>query len=332
MISSRTVPTEPAAGAETGTPLPEPLRWHIEPLCSRHAPHLAGMRLWLKLHHSRRVRRVLRQKPLLRLLQALPGGGEAVAVAVFADGTRFAFPAYDRYWACYLMADLAYEPDVFAFLARIRDLDYAFLDCGANFGYWSALVSGPGLGGHPALAIEASPDTFALLERTARLNGNRFACLRLALVPEPVPSVRFVQGDKHQGRHILGSKPWAKDAPGTIEVPARTLDALVAERFADARHLVIKLDVEGIETEILEHTALLDRDDLLFIYEDHGEEADFAATRRLLDRNWEIFQWREGRPRRIIDPAELTEFGRAIEIGHNLIAAPPPLARRLFAN
>ncbi len=331
MTSSRTVPTEPAAGGETGSPFPEPLRWHIEPLRPWHAPHLAGMRLWLKVHHSRRVRRVLRQKPLLRLLQALPGAGSAVAVAVFADGTRFAFPAYDRYWACYLMADLAYEPDVFAFLARIRDLDYAFLDCGANFGYWSALVSGPGLGGHPALAIEASPDTFALLERTARLNADRFACRQLALVPEPVPSVRFVQGDKHQGRHILGSKPWAKGEPGTIEVPASTLDALVAERFADARHLVVKLDVEGVETEILGHTALLERDNLLFIYEDHGDEADFAATRHLLARGWRIFLWREGRPRRITDPAELAVPGQAIEVGYNLVAAPAALAGRLFA-
>ena len=52
--------------------------------------------------------------------------------------------------------DVVYEPEMLSIFQTIRDQDYSFVDCGANFGYWSVLVTGARLGRHPAIAVEAS--------------------------------------------------------------------------------------------------------------------------------------------------------------------------------
>src|SRR4051794_29296753 len=53
------------------------------------------------------------------------------------------------------------------------DVDYTLLDCGANYGYWSVLVSSAPYGSHKAIAIEPSSENFAKLANNAQINGNR---------------------------------------------------------------------------------------------------------------------------------------------------------------
>ena len=54
------------------------------------------------------------------------------------------------------------------------DVDYTLLDCGANYGYWSVLVSSKPFGSHKAIAIEPSGQNYPKLANNARVNGNRF--------------------------------------------------------------------------------------------------------------------------------------------------------------
>ncbi len=67
-------------------------------------------------------------------------------------------------------------------------VDYTLIDCGANFGYWSVLISSAPYGSHKAIAIEPSSQNFAKLQNNAEINGNRFE----------VDEVRDRRGARHR--------------------------------------------------------------------------------------------------------------------------------------
>ena len=77
-------------------------------------------------------------------------------VVLLNDDARFAFPFGDGYWSLLLDRSFVYEGEIERFLRSIADVDYGFVDGGANFGFWSVLVSSRPFGSHPVIAIEAS--------------------------------------------------------------------------------------------------------------------------------------------------------------------------------
>ena len=76
-------------------------------------------------------------------------------VVLLNDDARFAFPFGDGYWSLLLDRGFVYEGEIERFLRSIADVDYGFVDGGANFGYWSVLASSRPFGGHPVISIEA---------------------------------------------------------------------------------------------------------------------------------------------------------------------------------
>lgn len=92
-----------------------------------------------------------------------------------------------------------YEADVEVALLALADVDFAFVDCGANYGYWSVLVTSARFGGHSAVAIEAAPDTFAWLARNAAANGGQFEVLNSAIA-ERSGSTVTIRGAKTKAR------------------------------------------------------------------------------------------------------------------------------------
>ena len=84
----------------------------------------------------------------------------------------------DGYWTKLLLGQ-TYEPEFADLLARELVPDVAFLDCGANIGYWSVLAStrwGAGV-----VAVEAAGDAYQQLVRNNILNGSRFTPLHGAV-------------------------------------------------------------------------------------------------------------------------------------------------------
>ena len=71
-------------------------------------------------------------------------------------------------------ARFRYEDELELLFLDSVGVDYTLLDCGANYGYWSVLVSSAPLGSHKAIAIEPSSQNFAKLKNNAEINGNRF--------------------------------------------------------------------------------------------------------------------------------------------------------------
>ena len=71
-----------------------------------------------------------------------------IVVLLNADAS-FAFPFGDGYWSLLLDRSFVYEGEIERFLLSIADFDYCFVDGGANFGFWSVLVSSRAFGSHP---------------------------------------------------------------------------------------------------------------------------------------------------------------------------------------
>ncbi|KQT15204.1 MAG: hypothetical protein ACOY3N_09935 [Bradyrhizobium sp.] len=63
-------------------------------------------------------------------------------------------PFCDAYWSRLLNRSYDYEEEINALPHCGRDERYEFVDCCANFGYWSVLASSKPFGAQHALAIE----------------------------------------------------------------------------------------------------------------------------------------------------------------------------------
>src|ERR1700750_3064340 len=72
----------------------------------------------------------------------------------------FAFPYGDGYWSKLLNRSFRYENELELLFRDSVDVDYTLLDCGANYGYWSVLVSSVPYGSHKAIAIEPSGQNY----------------------------------------------------------------------------------------------------------------------------------------------------------------------------
>src|SRR5262249_25572386 len=153
-----------------------------------------------------------------------------------------------------------------------------FLDCGANFGYWSVLVSSHAFGSHPALAIEASRTNHERLRFNARLNGDRFSTLHRAI--GGTSGQAWLRGGQHYARNISDSQ----DGSEGERIEVTTIDDVLDHPLlADCARLVVKLDVEGMEIAAVKGAGkLLDRETLLIV-EDHGSDREHTVSRFLLE-------------------------------------------------
>jgi FkbM family methyltransferase len=199
-------------------------------------------------------------------------------VIPFADDANFSFPFGDPYWSWLLDRSFVYEAEIERFLRGIADVDYHFVDGGANYGFWSVLVSSRAFGSHPVTAIEASSKNITHLAHNAEINNRNFAILHCAIGSGSGPA--RVTGVKHEAFHVEAIDG-NSGAGESVEMV--TLDDLVARGSIDPdQKLVIKLDVEGLEIEAVKGGGrLLDRD-VILILEDHGGDRGHAVSRYLL--------------------------------------------------
>ncbi len=192
-------------------------------------------------------------------------------------GAIFSFPYGDGYWSKLLNRTFKYEDELELLLLDSKDVDYTLIDCGANYGYWSVLVSSPQFGSHKAIAIEPSSKNFARLAHNAKINGNRFYPIHAAIGAER--GVARLSGTKHEALSIAGGT-----AAGGEEVSVISLDSLIEDGRipADGKYLV-KLDVEGVEIEAIKGGSRLLQAETMVICEEHGNDRNHTVTRYILD-------------------------------------------------
>ena len=246
--------------------------------------HFAVMTGLIKMLAPFQHRGLSRIIPLLKAIFPLE---DKFTRAKLGSDAIFSFPTYDDYWGYFLINQRCYEPEIASLLMRLKDIPFGFMDCGANYGYWSVLVSSTLFGKHPTIAVEASSSTFGELQKNARFNDDRYICLKRAISNRSGAMVKFSRHSHHGGRSILTNAQ--NDRSIYEEVRTETIDKLITTHMYATPSVVCKLDVEGAEIAALEGATRALLGDTVFIYEDHGKDFDCLPSRYLLDRGIEVF-------------------------------------------
>ena len=245
--------------------------------------------------------------------------------------TKFSYPVYDSYWACFIHLNKIYEQPLVIFLHKLSARNFCFIDCGANYGYWSAIMSSNEFNSHQCLAVEASAQSFAVLNKTASLNNKRFRCIHRALYCEDDKMIKFTEGGRHSGRHIInGAIEKLEVNPKTIFTPKEwiyelktiTLNSIAHDFFPAEKSFVIKLDVEGAEIDSIKGASEL-FDNAIFLYEDFGKDGQSLVTEYFLKENFEVYYpHQSGFITRIADVQQLKKIknNKKMKYHHNLIS------------
>src|SRR3954463_9871204 len=198
---------------------------------------------------------------------------------------RFLVPLGDGYAVKLLDPTYHYEPELEPYFAAAMRAGCAFLDGGANLGYWSVVASDEGDEPGRVVAVEPVPAIFDRLRENARLTADRFVCQQAALWSEPDVDLTIASHPQwHAGSRVLHGPRAAAEGQYTTRVPTTTIDQVARRHWPNERPLLIKLDVEGAESAALAggEDTLANRD-VVLIYEDHGSDPEHTSTRAVLE-------------------------------------------------
>ena len=226
----------------------------------------------------------------------------------------FEFPYGDGYWSKLLNRTYHYENELELLFQDSADVDYTLLDCGANYGYWSVLVSSKPFGSHKAIAIEPSGQNFPKLANNASINGNRFEAMKCAI--GAARGTARLSGTKHEAFSIAG------DQSDGEEVPVIALDNLLDDgKVAPGGKYLIKLDVEGVEIEAMKGGARLMQGDSVLLCEEHGNDPQHTVSRYILEQTplkLIVYDPRSNRLETVTDLSILDRIKVSTHVGYNV--------------
>jgi FkbM family methyltransferase len=236
-----------------------------------------------------------------------------IDIRLNSDAT-FAFPYGDGYWSKLLNTSFAYEDELELLFSDSADVDYTLLDCGANYGYWSVLVSSKPFGSHKAIAIEPSGQNFPKLANNAKINGNRFEAMKCAI--GAARGTARLSGTKHEAFSIAG------DQSAGEEVPVIALDNLIDDgKVAAGGKFLIKLDVEGVEIEAMKGGTRLLQGDSVILCEEHGNDPQHTVSRYILEQTplkLIVYDPRSNRLEAVSDLSILDRIKVSTHVGYNV--------------
>jgi FkbM family methyltransferase len=230
------------------------------------------------------------------------------------DDAVFEFPYGDGYWSKLLNRSYHYEDELELLFRDSADVDYTLLDCGANYGYWSVLVSSRPFGAHKAIAIEPSGQNFPKLVNNAKINGNRFEPMKCAIGAGR--GTARLSGTKHEAFSIAGSQDEGE------EVPVIALDNLVDDgKVSASGKYLIKLDVEGVEIEAMKGGARLLQGDSVILCEEHGGDRAHTVSRYILEQtplSLMVYDPHSNRLETVSDLSILDRIKVSTHVGYNV--------------
>lgn len=236
-----------------------------------------------------------------------------IAIKLNEDAV-FEFPYGDGYWSKLLDRSYRYEDELELLFRHSSTVDYTLIDCGANYGYWSVLVSSRPFGAHRAIAIEPSSQNFAKLSNNTHVNGDRFETMHCAIGAGR--GTAHLAGTKHEAFSI------ANGAGGGEQVPVIALDDLIDDGkiTADGKYL-IKLDVEGVEVEAIKGGSRLLAGDSVILCEEHGNDPDHTVSRYILEKTplkLIVYDPRSNRMETVTELSILDRIKVSTHVGYNV--------------
>jgi FkbM family methyltransferase len=173
--------------------------------------------------------------------------GEGVALARVLTRYKMLLHTADRGFGCHVMMDGFWEIWLTQFFARTLKPGMRTIDVGANYGYYTMLLSDIVTNSGRVLAIEPNPAAAALLRESVLLNG--FAAqaevIEAALGAED-GEARLIVPCAEPKNAYLGHEARAGAVAHTVAL--RRLDTL-AERLGSVD--LVKIDAEGAEIAII---------------------------------------------------------------------------------
>jgi FkbM family methyltransferase len=162
------------------------------------------------------------------------------------DGVRVrVYPDWPYSWTAIYLKLAEYDDMMFT-LRYLRPGD-AFVDVGANVGFYSLLASSVN-GGAPVLALEPHPLASRRLRENALLNSFDNVRVRAVAAGSHKGSARLTADLVDQNR--ISESP--EDSGSTLSVPVVTLDAeLATQGIDDVDVCIVKIDTEGFESNVL---------------------------------------------------------------------------------
>lgn len=160
---------------------------------------------------------------------------------------RFSVEAYlnDTMYAP-LLFDGGYESGTATGLAEeVRDAD-RFVDCGANYGFFTLLARALGPPSLEVHAVEPQPEVFDRLRRNVEREGFSVSVHQAALGDREGHAQLLRPAHRASGNAHLTQA--GADGDAGMTVPLRTLDSMLAPAGGK---LVLKIDVEGYEWQVL---------------------------------------------------------------------------------
>ncbi|MEA2934100.1 MAG: hypothetical protein QOD74_746 [Variibacter sp.] len=237
-----------------------------------------------------------------------------IAIKLNSDAL-FEFPYGDGYWSKLLNRSYRYEDELELLFQDSADVDYTLLDCGANYGYWSVLVSSAPYGSHKAIAVEPSSQNFTKLANNAAINGNRFELLKCAI--GAARGTARLSGTKHEAFSIAGSAADGED------VPVIALDNLLDDgRISGDGKYLIKLDVEGVEIEAIKGGTRLLLGDSIILCEEHGSDRSHSVSRYILEHTplkLIVYDPRNDRFETVTELSILDRIKVSTHVGYNVL-------------
>jgi FkbM family methyltransferase len=133
------------------------------------------------------------------------------------------------------------------FLLHFLRPDDLFVDIGANVGTYTVLAAAHI--GAKSISCEPVPQTFSYLRRNVLINDvlDRVSLCNVAVGAAP-GTIQFTT-DQDAMNHVA-----TEGEPNTVAVPVTTLDAILMDAGAGCP-VLLKVDVEGYETEVLRGAA-----------------------------------------------------------------------------
>jgi FkbM family methyltransferase len=165
---------------------------------------------------------------------------------VFWKGLRVrVYPDWPYSWTAIYFRLTEYDDMVFA-LRYLRPGD-AFIDVGANIGYYSLLASLVNEQA-PVLALEPHPIASRRLQENASINAFANIRVRAVAVGRISGTAALTSDLVEQNRISVGNE----GAVATVAVPVVTLDAVLPQEGIDPADVrLVKIDTEGFEVNVL---------------------------------------------------------------------------------
>ena len=238
--------------------------------------------------------------------------------------TYFSFFLKDPYYNRLIYPKFKYEPEIEFLLKKLRDIDFLFLDAGANYGYWSLLVSSKKFNKKKAIALEPLKSNYNFLCINRLNNKNRFKALNLG-VGEKKKYTKIYYSDQNSN---VGASIYKDNNKKLIseKIKIDKIDNILSKR--KEKNLVIKIDIEGNEINALNGAKKILKKNCLIIYEDHASDKFHLNSKYFLKKNFSIFSFDGKKIYQIRKINELNDIKKIKHKGYNFIATKSSLFKK----